>query len=413
MRYWIFTQDITGTTLAARLLMEGCEVYYSLIPPKKPADNDDGYKEILNGFKVHKIPFAQAKKALLNNNFQKEYKVIFSLNNEPEFADDLRRKGYSVLGSSVFGQKLEHDRKFGLDVMKQCGIPVPESQEFSRIEDGLKFLQTKGAGKRWVIKPDDCGENLTFVSPDNDVLSRYMQAYADKINKTFVLQEVKDGITASCEGWFDGQKFVFFNCTLEKKRESAGDVGCNLGCRGDLCFAVSPNDRLVRDGVAKIAPILKKAGYRGMIDLNQIVTKDQIWGLEWTPRFGYNGSMTLIGEVLALPLNKVIESFANGNFGAIKPKNKFGMSLNVDVSFPKNNLPIMVRDDQAYPHLWFYDVKGTKQGLATTGCEHEVLILTASGQNVQEASLPHTCGGEPYSLKGAVISFSSSPHMWG
>jgi phosphoribosylamine-glycine ligase len=39
---------------------------------------------------------------------------------------------------------------------------------------------------------------------------------------------------------------------------------------------------------------LQRAGFVGPIDLNTIVTEGEVYGLEWTPRFGYEGTCNVM-----------------------------------------------------------------------------------------------------------------------
>src|SRR5438445_2251291 len=49
----------------------------------------------------------------------------------PKEADKLRAKGKPVVGTSELGQKLEHDRVFGIDFARKVGIMVPTVEEFN------------------------------------------------------------------------------------------------------------------------------------------------------------------------------------------------------------------------------------------------------------------------------------------
>ena len=110
---------------------------------------------------------------------------------------------------------------------------------------------------------------------------------------SFILQEFIKGTEVSVEGWFDGSEFWLLNSTLEDKKFMNDNRGPNTGCSGNLVLLIKSTDRIYREGLEKSKSILQQLGYRGMIDLNTIVTEDKAYGLEWTPRFGYDASATL------------------------------------------------------------------------------------------------------------------------
>src|SRR5271169_1650639 len=56
--------------------------------------------------------------------------VLFDMSGNGDLADDLRDEGYKVFGGSQFSDNLEKDRQFGLDIMREAGIKLPETQEF-------------------------------------------------------------------------------------------------------------------------------------------------------------------------------------------------------------------------------------------------------------------------------------------
>jgi phosphoribosylamine-glycine ligase len=192
--------------------------------------------------------------------------------------------------------------------MEDAGIAVPPYEEFGSSAEALAFV--KKTGKRYVYKPNggqDQDADTTYVSSDSMDMLGYLSKMESKLAATpCILQEFVSGTEVSVEGWFDGSEFWLLNSTLEDKKFMNDNRGPNTGCAGNLVFLIKSTDRIYREGLEKAKDVLQGLGYRGMIDLNTIVTEDKAYGLEWTPRFGYDASATLqrmyagdYGEMLA------------------------------------------------------------------------------------------------------------------
>ena len=240
--------------------------------------------------------------------------IIFDMSGQGDLADDLISEGYKVYGASGWADQLETDRQFGLDVMRASGIKLPLTEEFKDFEDVSEFLD-KNEYKRFVFKPSGkmpC--KLTYCSEDNDDLTTYMkfvqEQFGDKID-SFVLQEFVEGDLISSEIFFDGSKIVGSpNHTVEAKKALVGDLGPSTGCQGNLIW-LAEDSKIVREGVEKIESILKKEHYVGQIDLNAVVNDTGVYGLEWTPRFGYDSMPTYL-QMIGIEYGKFFSDIVNG-----------------------------------------------------------------------------------------------------
>src|SRR5918997_2637005 len=57
--------------------------------------------------------------------------------------DDLRAQGYNVIGGSAFGDRLENDRAFAMQLLGQKGLCVPAVQQFTRAGQALADLAAR------------------------------------------------------------------------------------------------------------------------------------------------------------------------------------------------------------------------------------------------------------------------------
>lgn len=240
--------------------------------------------------------------------------ILFDMSGNGALADSLRNEGHLVFGASSYSDNLEKDRQFGLDTMKACGIKLPLTQEFENFEDAMPFL-AQNENKKFVFKPSGTMPcKLTYCSSDNEDLLSYMkfaeEHFGDKI-ENFVLQEFVEGDLISTELFFDGKKVVGpINHTVESKKFMNDDLGPSTGCSGNLVW-VCEDSNIANNGVLKIIPFLKNEGFIGQIDLNSVVNEEGVWGLEWTPRMGYDATPTYL-KMLGIDYGKFFSDIVQG-----------------------------------------------------------------------------------------------------
>jgi phosphoribosylamine--glycine ligase len=298
---------------------------------------------------------------------------IFDLTGR-ERAADASVETTATIGDGSLNGKLEEDRAFGIELMEAAGINVPPYERFSDIGSGIAFV--KKTGKRYVYKPDggqDQDAETTYVSSDSSDMVSYLSRASADLKGNFLLQEFIPGTEVSVEGWFDGEEFWLLNSTLEDKKFMNDNKGPNTGCAGNLVFLIKSSDRIYREGLEKIKPLLQQLGYRGMIDLNTIVTEDKAYGLEWTPRFGYDASATLC-RMYAGDYGEMLSCIASG----IQPDALWGAEYGVSVRL---SIP-------PYPS----EIKGHhKEGVTCTGLDPDrdyiYDIQSTSAHNAKDKTL--------------------------
>lgn len=210
----------------------------------------------------------------------------------PKEAEKLR-KVKPVVGSSEFGDKLEHDRLFAIELVRKLGIKVPECKEFSDFNAARLFLEKQKKESGWVIKPSS-DQIKTFVADDIDELLRMFDYFEHRFEELkepveFLLEKKHDGVEVSTEAWFCDEWYMP-NGTIERNKLMEGDLGEQTGCSGNLVWRYESMDEpLLKKLFGKLAPLLK-GKYKGPIDFNVMVereTGEPIF-LEFSPRFGYS-----------------------------------------------------------------------------------------------------------------------------
>ena len=287
--------------------------------------------------------------------------------------------------------RLERDREFGYDVMKECKIDVPETRSFTSFDDGIKFVRAR-ADVRWVYKPSGQLGDLSssHVSCDSEDMLRLLENTAEEVktgNVQFELQSFEKGVALSTELWFqDGQYIApLTNHTLERKELMNDDVGPSGGCMGNIVWMCDGCP--VCEAAKRLVPWGEAHRYHGPLDLNVIVAPEAVYGLEFTPRFGYDAAPTFLGELVKTDLAGFLADFATGRTG----------SLNIDdaayagalrISMPpwpsekytaEENVPIRGVDVERdwSDHTYLYNVKLDADGeLVSAGAWGIIALLT-------------------------------------
>lgn len=266
--------------------------------------------------------------------------MLFDQSGNGKCADESRTLT-PTLGDSSLADSLEHDRLFGVQFMERCGIKVPPYEHFTDVTQALRLIRkTK---KVYVFKP--CGKDAdtasTYVSKSAEDLERFIDIlWVSNPVKEFILQEVVKGTEVSTEFWMNESGYYFLNHTLECKKLMNGDLGPATGCAGNVVFACERENPLFAQGLKKAFNMLREAGYVGMIDLNTIATEGEVYGLEWTPRIGYEGTCN-VAHLLPMDFGEFIYRVAaNKTLPDLAPVSSFAASLRVSIPpYPTDGLP--------------------------------------------------------------------------
>ena len=380
MNFLLISADGDGLGIAMRLKDEGHNVTVFVKNPKAQYDYGGLLARVADP---------------MSGIFAPDTIVVFDSTGFGKLAEKMRGEGIPVIGGSLFADKLELDRAFGLGVMEDCGILVPESKHFNDWPSAIAYAEARP--ERMALKSG--GEIPSTLSDSPEQMVELLKFYEKAGEKAdFELQCFVKGLEISSEGWFDGQQFARpFNHTFERKQMMNGNLGGSHGCAGNVVFACPHNTcRICQEGIARLAPILRAEGYVGMIDLNAIVNKDGIWGLEWTPRFGYDGFPALM-EMLTCGLGEILAKYAHGERVPEFPMALKGYGSGLRVSIPPcptdeesylaaKGLPIggLTRNDRV--HSFFFNVMLSEDDkLVTSGAWGEIACFTGLGDTIDTA----------------------------
>lgn len=295
-----------------------------------------------------------------------------------------------TIGDSKLADELEDNRLFGIEVMEESGINVPPYEVFSDINTARTFVsKTK---KRYVFKPNggqDQSSATTYVSTSYEDLLEYFDKLEEFTKGTeFILQEfVEGGTEISTEAYFNGEDFFFINATLEEKKFMNGNIGPNTGCAGNLVWLYADKPKVFTQGLGKLKDYLTAVGYRGMVDLNTIVTQGSLYGLEWTPRFGYDASATLFSLLPSGYFGEFLYKIAAGEdistIEGLASSRKFAAAVRVSIPpYPFEELkkglqhadvPIGGLEPEDLAKFWLWDACLRDNKLVTCGQGYGVI----------------------------------------
>ena len=323
-------------------------------------------------------------------------------------AEDLRKDGKAVLGGCRLADALELNRAFSQKTLKLAGINTPlTSPKLSSIANVKDWLAKNKKIGQWVYKAmgsQDTG--TTYVSEGIDDLLGYIPVLQKRTkDASFILQERVDGTEVSHEGWFNGKTFCQSNITFEEKRFMDEGRGRNVGCMGNIVYNLFSKNKLHKKTLGKMVSILRKADFRGPIDLNCIVTENEIYALEFTPRLGYDAVQAFLEGFQEDWLNWMLQ-IAQGATITPKTTNQFLIAVRLATSpYPEavstknspEDIPLIGLNKENLKHIWLSDVKKNKVGVSCAGADGVIAVVTARGNTVKE------CKNRVYRTIGGVI----------
>jgi phosphoribosylamine--glycine ligase len=377
------TYTMYGAWFTLRLLEEGHKVDLYLTEPE--------YENVLGG--IIPSPYVQARGSKGYPKYSKYDLSLFDLTGRERMAE-FSATQCPTIGDGAFNCAVEDNRMFGLEAMEECGIKVPPYERFTDVQAAKAYIRK--SNKRFVYKPDGGQEqdtDTTYVSSSaEDMLGQIDKLFGKTKNQPFVLQEFVKGTEVSVEGWFNGEEFYLVNVTLEEKKFMNDNKGPNTGCAGNLVFYLREDAELYKQGLEKMKPYLKKIGYCGMIDLNTIVTINGIYGLEWTPRFGYDASATLI-NMYGGNFGEMMLKIATGQVPDQSWKGEFGASARISIPpYPTEirgkhpaGVEVLGIGEEDYLSTFMYDVQEVKGSLVTAGHSGFVCCPLAYGNSIGDA----------------------------
>lgn len=311
------SKDLSMGDLACRLKAEGHHIRL-FVDDKEQKHNLDGMLE-------------------KTTNWKKELKwvgksglIVFDSVGYGKEQDDLREAGYSVVGGSYLGDKLEHDRQNGQRILSLCGLDIVPSINFCTAKEAIDFVK-KNKGP-WVIKQNghiDKAFNYVGQLENNGDVIEVLKSYFKNNRKecySIDLQKKIEGIEIGVGRYFNGFDWVGpIEINVEHKNLFNGELGPKTYEMGTLMwYEKNEHNKLFKEVLAKVKPFLQKSKFRGDVDVNCIVAKDRAYPLEITARFGFP-ALQLQSEIHISPWGEFLKAIADGEQYDLKYKEGYGI----------------------------------------------------------------------------------------
>lgn len=248
--------------------------------------------------------------------------------------DRLRRQGYRVVGGSLGGDMIEADRSYGQRIFDEAGIKSIPSQSFDSIDSAIAFLKNHKQ-KQWVIKKNGGHKSaLNYVGQlrDGSDVETILRHYQTLGVQSIHLQQRVEGVEIGVGRYFNGCDWVGpIEINIEHKSLMPNGIGPKTPEMGTLMWYDSKEEnRIFQATLAKLKPYLTKVNFRGDMEINCIVSGDQIWPLEATARFGVPATI-LQTEFHYSPWGEFLYAVACGDAYQLRTKKGYGIAVTLAV----------------------------------------------------------------------------------
>ncbi len=224
--------------------------------------------------------------------------------------DALETAGIPSMGPDREAARLETDKEFTRDLMREHGIPgLVEYRAFDRLEDFREWLRE--VDYEFVIKPLGLtGGKGVRVWGDHFRTKGEAEAYAKEIldhriggRPRFLVEEKVVGEEFSLQALCDGARLVPTPIAQDHKRAHEGDEGPNTGGMGSysdpdhLLPFLTPSDReaaLATMRATVDAMARRGTPFKGVLYGGFMATRDGVRLLEYNARFGDPEAMNVL-----------------------------------------------------------------------------------------------------------------------
>lgn len=240
---------------------------------QKPEDVEDEKEEEFNIQGEGLVEKIELDEIFKDREDYRDWYWIFDGNHNTDIGETLIKEGFKVFGGSQFTYDLENDREFGIEFAASCDLHSPEQQEFSSVEDGIKFLE-ENEEEAYVYKPNNEDSAFTTVpmSEEPAKANKEIQRLIKALGFTdYILQKMVQGVEVNVETWYIKGRPVFTIANLEDKRLHNGDLGSACGCSFDITWQIDDYCPLAQKTVRKFDEKMMEMNYTGFMDANVII----------------------------------------------------------------------------------------------------------------------------------------------
>ena len=251
--------------------------------------------------------------------------------------DELKKASIAAFGPTKEAGKIEWDKAWAREFMKQHDIPSPEFHVFDSIEDGVHYIEVQPQCS-WFVKASGLAEGKGALPAKNNAQAIDAIRELTKFGTaayTYLLEEWLDGEEFSAFAICDGKNFKMLGYAQDHKRVYDGDLGGNTGGMGCVSppLAITPEiEKQTEEIIKKTISGLAEQGtpYIGILYLGAMITKmltyDKIFVIEFNARWGDPEAETIIPGIQN-DYYELVSSALGGNILDIKTDGKTRVSV--------------------------------------------------------------------------------------
>jgi phosphoribosylamine--glycine ligase len=328
--------------------------------------------------------------------------IVFESALKGDLQDNLRRDGFQVIGGSAYGDRLESEREFGQQALRDLGLKTARSHRFTETGSAIDFVRANPA--RYVLKYNgaDSARTRNYVGEMDDgadiiaLLGIRRDREAGNAPSDFVLMEHLRGVEVGVGAFFNGEHFLRPACLdWEHKRFFPGDLGELTGEMGTI-VTYRGADTIFAATLARMADQLRAGGYCGYINLNLIANGEGLWPLEFTSRFGYPG-YAICAALHLEGWDSIFLKMLGRTARTIDTRAGYAAGIVLTVPpFPYSHgyaqlskgLPVCFRDSMTSSQrdrLHLCEVASVQQQLVTSGTTGCIGVATGAGDSIEAA----------------------------
>jgi len=247
-------------------------------------------------------------------------------------SDALRIKGVNVVGPSAEGAKLEGDKIYAKDFMKEFDVPSGGYIPLKNHQDLLKALENETYKEPYVFKYRYlAGGKGVLVSKDKNEVIEFSKKYLDSDSIQAYLEEPLHGWELSCICLVNEAGYKICPILQDHKRLKDSDMGPNTGGMG-VAGPIKVDEKLMKqieeDVVKPSVNGLKQRDilFRGVLYIGVMVTKNGPKVLEYNVRFG-DPEAQLIFPLVESDWAQVLLGLSKGENFDLKHSKKYGCSV--------------------------------------------------------------------------------------
>ncbi len=210
--------------------------------------------------------------------------------------DELAAPNRRIFGPVKEGARLEFDKSFAKQVMKQASVPTADGRSFSSYDAARAYVDARDtpvvvkaaglcAGKGVVV----CSTRLEALA----AVDRIMKGREfGEAGSTVVIEERLVGQEMSVLALVDGRSIVVLDPCQDHKQVGEGDTGPNTGGMGSYCPTPLATETIMeeisREVIVPTVDALRRDGveFRGVLYAGMMLTPGGPKVLEFNTRFG-------------------------------------------------------------------------------------------------------------------------------